>query len=333
MPVGIDLRLTPGPGGRPDALLLADVQRECPLCGFVEARRIFTSTPLHPLNLRRLALLAPHIGKDYTFDCPQCEEPVRHADTRRAALHYGFPADDAVLTAFPGRSPGDPILWALQPRRRLDVQMLPRWEVDDNVHDHTTTRPTEAWVREVAGRPLSAKAAVRELLAASEPSAEARAHALAPGLAVVLAPAECAEGDARAALAALGGLTSSWVLRQAAAAGAPVAGGFGAPSGWLADAPGLEGQSVWLAASPGEVLHALEHILGGLPLGARLVPTATSSVQVELPGPHTDHPVLDPVRVAEEAAATGLVPGDAARLELDRLLLWQLVPELAAEGA
>lgn len=336
MPVGIDLRITPGPGGRPEVLLLEDVERECPLCGFVETQRVFASAPLHPLTIGALRQRAAAIGGAHTFACPQCDEPVGPGATHRAALHFGFPGDDGILSAYADVRGGSAVRWQILPQARLDVQMLPRWAPVDDLAGAVTEQPDEAWVTARAGRPLNGKEALRAALRTA--GTPAGATVLAPDMAVVWGPAELDAAGARAGLAAVGNLTATWVVEPLVQGGCARDGGFGAPAAWLGDLlSGLPAPSVWVGVSPGRVMQALERILATLPIGARLRPTAAAAVEVVLPGPHTRQPLFDPEAVAREAARTALVPSDAARAELDRLILWQLMPELAegtdVEGA
>lgn len=311
-------------------LLLEDVERECPLCGFVETQRVFATAPLHPLTVGALRQRARSIGADHTFPCPQCDEPVGAATTLRAALHYGFPGDDGILSAYVDAAPEAAVRWQLLPSARLDVQMLPRWTPVDDLAGAQTGSPDEAWVIARAGRPVNAKEALRAVLRGA--TASEGVAALAPDLAAVWGPGSLGPDDVRARLAKVGGLTSTWVVEPVVQDGRARDGGFGAPAVWLDDLlPGLPAPAVWVGVSPGKALQALERILSTLPIGARLRPTAQAAVEVVLPGPHAQQPRFDPEAVAREAARTVLVPSDAARAELDRLILWQLMPEIAQE--
>ncbi|TVQ99003.1 MAG: hypothetical protein EA398_12665 [Deltaproteobacteria bacterium] len=333
MPVGIDLRFTPGRGGLPEVLALEDVERECPLCGFVETQRVFAALPFHSLTLPALVRRARTTGAAHTFPCPQCDETVRHEHTRRAALHYGFPGEDGILSAYSG--PGVALRWQVRPDARFDVQALPVWTPRDELGSPTTDAPTEGWLTHHLRRPMSPKALVRDLLRGPvSPADEAHAtlHDLAAGLVALRLPPGSTSADAREALQRARPLTAQWVIEEVFVGGQPRAGGFGAPDQWLADLVATApARDLWLAASPGQVLETLTRILRVLPIGARLQPTRTSAVEVQLPGVEEDSPVLDPTAVAREAAATAITPSDATRLELDRLLLWQLNPDIADE--
>lgn len=312
MAIGIGLLCTFGPSGRPQVLVLRDVRRACSLCGHEVAERQMEETSLHALTVARLAQMAAAPCLQAEVACPQCGEPASEADVQATVLRYFLPSGQGLIEGY--RQP-DKVVWQVRPGHPADVQLPPRWEPkrgDRRAIDLSELTPTP--LSEALRRPLSAKEAFRIGARHAEPMC------LADGLWVV--PGVHSGEQAIDAAVALGALRANLVAEPLEQDGAWRGGYPGAPEGFAADLPTSTSGTWWAVVSVGEVLAAIERILRQLPVPMRLLPEASGAFRLGVvDAPEGDpQPQLEPSDVAREAARSLLVPADAARLELDRVL-------------
>jgi hypothetical protein len=96
-----------------------------------------------------------------------------------------------------------------------------------------------------------------------------------------------------------------------------------APSSWLAGlGAATDGRWVRAYAGAGRVAPTLRTIVAGYPVQLPIERLDDEVLRVRLPdlGQWPEHPTVDAMAVAEEAARTLLAVDDAARIELERLL-------------
>lgn len=157
---------SPGPSGRPEIMYILDLDCQCGLCGYEQFQRFYHSTPFHRLTLAGLEDLIDRGPLKASYECENCGEAVGANQVRNAALIYGFCDDSGVLRIFDDIGDGGR-RWEVTGCRRLDPQVVPRWEADpaafserhralDDLHEQD--------VQELLGRPFNLKLAIRDLL-------------------------------------------------------------------------------------------------------------------------------------------------------------------------
>lgn len=177
---------TRGPGGRPEAMYIADLECACWMCGQPQLQRFYHAEALHPVDLPRLDALALGLHRKVSYTCEQCGADVGPESARRGVLRWGFGDDAGEVLWFvdffvsgdedlrPGGGlPPDPEgrLSALQllPQRRLDPQVQPAFAPPEGA-EHLLPGTTPAPERHEAiearlGRPVNLKRAIAELVA------------------------------------------------------------------------------------------------------------------------------------------------------------------------
>lgn len=323
---GIGLLFGFGPGARPEVLAIRDIEAHCPACGRENIVRRYDAHPFHSFTVARLRAALEAGAEGATGICAQCEATFDSSHAVRWVLHYGFPSGRGLIQGFADAASGER-RWLLSPHHAIDVQLVPRWDEEEDrsrVEHEVLTREV---VTEVFGRAFNAKEEARHAAATISAGSTLR---LGPALAFVALPTGATEQDAVAA-AGLGGLE---VAERIAEGGAARTGFPGAPAEWLAGVPLREAVSLWGVASRAAVVDAARAIPATFPIEVRF-DGADDAEHLALQGPDGawsgDTPDLDVVGVTQEAARALLDPGDATRLEIDRLLhgltgLWQAAP-------
>jgi hypothetical protein len=313
---------SPGEGGAPRVMYVADVQCACGLCGHPQLQRFYHAVPFHPLTLGGLARLARNVNAKAGYSCPNCGTPVGPGEVERGAIIYGFPDDAGTLMATVDYLAGGQLAWELTPERRLDPQVQPRFVPDPAAEPVAAL--DEALVHEVFGRAFNLKALWREVALdwARDPDGGALAHASA-GCVVALER----DPDALAALleAELGAREDADdLVAVPLTPGAPRVGGF---QGWMpADTlAALERGDAYAEVlvseedAAGAVRRAFE--VGRLRWSER-VGDDDLLVFDEIATPRGEPwaGALDLGAVLEQAACTGITPGEAGRLAAEQVV-------------
>lgn len=306
---GIGVVFTTGELGRPEILILRDIEVYCPVCGKEQLKRFYGQTPLHTLTAPRLEALLRDAPEVFDGRCEQCDEPLDGTHARRWMLHYGFGGLRGLLHGF-GDSTGQ-MRWLAAPERRIDVQLVPTWEPELDNPALQSERLSDAFAIGVFGRPLSAKAVARAQLA--RPLGPDPAP-VAPGLWLVQATTE---QGAASACAALDGPVSIELLGRD---GRWRGGFFGAPEGWLAGVA-CPTTPVFGVASRGGLVDAVRRVVDTWPIPVGVQRIDATTIGLRLPDDvEADAPTIDELGVGAEAARSMLLPDEAAHLEVERLL-------------
>lgn len=308
---GIGLLFTFGPHARPDVLTLRDVEAHCGACGHELVVRYYDARPFHSWTIGAARRALEEARAPFEGTCPQCDAAATAENVVRWVLHFGFPSGRGLVQGF--AHVDGTRRWLLSPHESMDVQLVPRWHLpSDQSRVEVDTLTDDAVVKAFA-RPFNPKAATRDRLGRPAPAETISAERLSQTLALVSAARGAADAVVDAALRELG---ERWVAAPLSTEGVPVGGFAGAPAEWL---PSGLTRDWWGAADAGAVLPALEHIVQGFPVPLAFEESG-DTITVRLPDGATPPPTIDARGVAEEAARSMVEVGDAARLELDRLL-------------
>lgn len=314
---GIGLITSPGPGGRPDTLVLRDVEAHCPECGLETVQRFYEATSLHALTLGRLAALLDAGGPAMADTCTQCKAAIGSDDVVRWVLHTGFPGGEGLVQGF-GTADGER-RWLLAPHRHLDVQLVPEWDATEDTSTLELEALDDAAFERAFGRVCNPKEGARRWLRTLSEDG-LRVHRLAPGTWVA---AGRGEPDVPAAVAAVEQATRTgrWDAIVLVDRGLPADAWPHAPAQWLA---GVELGDRWVVGlcDRDRVAPALERIIATFPVQMPVRALDDRQLELVLPelGDWPEHPRVDSAAVALEAARTLLAVDDMARVELDRLL-------------
>lgn len=156
----------PGPGGRPNAMYMLDLDCCCDLCGFEQFQRFYHSTAFHSLTLLGLEELVDRGPLKAGYQCENCGDAVGADQVRHVVLAYGF-ADDAGVIRIFDEVGEQRRRFEVTPRRRLDPQTVPRWSADPDAFGdgHCVIDDLrEDDVVRLLGRPFNPKLAIRDRL-------------------------------------------------------------------------------------------------------------------------------------------------------------------------
>ncbi len=179
------------------AMVVLDLEAFCGVCGYQEMQRFYGAEPFHALNVARWERLVRQAPSRLGYRCSNCNAPVGPEAATRGALTYGFCDGLGVLQSLfvVREGEGREAVHTLQEDKRLDVQALPRWEVEEG-HERELIHPlSEDSLYARLKRPLSLKAAWRSLLRDHAASGEGLWEAAAAG--VWLCAAASAKEEAR----------------------------------------------------------------------------------------------------------------------------------------
>ncbi|MFT6626919.1 MAG: hypothetical protein ACJA1R_000171 [Flavobacteriales bacterium] len=324
---GIGLLISPGPGGRPEAVLLRDAEAHCGKCGWETVERTYESTSLHATTTRVLSSLLDAGAPSLAQTCLQCGDAVGPEHVVRWVIHFGFMSGRGLIQGF-GTTDGAR-RWLLSPHQAMDVQLVPAWENTADRSREEVEALDEPTVARVFGRAFQPKQRVREWVATSVDAHDDTLHYLGPGTYVqLLRPDDANELDAviasaRKTLDQSEPEAGPWHLETLVHDGEPADTYPHAPAAWLSGLDdALEGLTVLSFVGLGRVKPALEHIVSGFPIQLLFEPIDEETLRMRLPDLDgwPDHPTLDLTGIGAEAARTMLTIDDAARVELERLL-------------
>lgn len=292
---------------------IRDVEGHCGECGHEVIERRYDAHPFHSLTLPRLRRLLDAAPDGFAGTCPQCDAAVSEEHAVRWVLHYGFASGRGLIQGF---GEGDERRWLLSPHDAFDVQLVPAWDRSVDQSRREVEVLDAAAIRSAFGREFNAKEAARTWLADRVPSDDGAVRAMGPALRVVHVPtggrplpaAEVADPD-------------RWAAAPLVEDGLPVAGYPGAADEWLAGLT-LHGDA-WGLVHLDAIGAFARSIPEGFPIQIAFDEPEPDRLVLRLPDREERgvDPELDARGIAVEAARALLDPGDATRLEIDRLLL------------
>lgn len=119
----------PNSDGEPEAMYMTDLLALCSLCKHEQIQRFYHTTSLHRLDRENIVNLATTLDSKIELECENCGTDFQPADVIATTLSFSFADDTGTFVAF---YRNEILRFEIYENKRLDPQTLPGFELPEH---------------------------------------------------------------------------------------------------------------------------------------------------------------------------------------------------------